>query len=68
MCLTHLSGEGDCVDLSRDGDFCDDRDEMKVIVSEVVREGGKMECSMVSEDEDKEKVADFYCLCLRLPL
>ena len=59
MCLTHLSGEGDCVDLSRDGDFCDDRDEMKVIVSEVVREGGKMECSMISEDEDKEKVADF---------
>ena len=30
MCTTHVSGVGDCVDLSRDGDFCDDRDEMKV--------------------------------------
>ena len=29
MCTTNLSGVGDCVDLSRDGDFCDDRDEMK---------------------------------------
>ena len=58
MCSTHLSGVGDCVDLSREGDFCDDRDEMKVIVSEVVREGGKMDCSMLSDDVDKEKVAD----------
>ena len=31
MCTTHVSGVGDCVDLSRDGDFCDDRDEMKVV-------------------------------------
>ena len=29
MCSTYLSGVGDCVDLSRDGDFCDERDEMK---------------------------------------
>ena len=32
---------------------------LKVIVSEVVREGGKMECSMVSADEDKETVFNF---------
>ena len=35
---------------------------LKVIVSEVVREGGKMECSMVSEDEDKGTVFNFSCL------
>ena len=41
---------------------------IKVIVSEVVREEGKVECSMVSEEEDKGNHVDLSCLCPRLPL
>ncbi len=51
MCVTYTSGSGSCVDFTSDLDYCDDRDELKIISSEVEQTGGSLDCSSTPDTE-----------------